>query len=50
MIKAPPPFSMACAGNRKKFPRPTAFPAIARINPTLEPQPAEAVFDIVSLV
>jgi hypothetical protein len=38
IIKAPPPFCTACTGKRRKLPNPTAFPAIARINPTLEPQ------------
>jgi hypothetical protein len=37
-MKAPPPFCIAWTGNRKKFPSPTALPAIAKINPTLEPQ------------
>jgi hypothetical protein len=46
-MKAPPPFSIACTGNRRKFPKPTAFPAIANINPTLDPQPADDVFDII---
>jgi hypothetical protein len=50
MIKAPPPFSTACTGNLRKFPKPTAFPAIAKIKPTREPQPAESEFDIVLLV
>jgi hypothetical protein len=38
IIKVPPPFCTACTGNLKKFPKPTEFPAIARINPTLDPQ------------
>jgi hypothetical protein len=33
IIKAPPPFWAACTGKRKKFPKPTALPAAARINP-----------------
>ena len=41
MIKAPPPFSIACAGKRKKLPRPTAFPAIAKTKPTREPHPED---------
>jgi hypothetical protein len=38
IIKAPPPFCIACTGNLKKFPNPTAFPAIASIRPTRDPQ------------
>ena len=33
MRKAPPPFCAACAGKRRKFPSPTALPAIARTSP-----------------
>jgi hypothetical protein len=28
---------MACTGNLRKLPKPTAFPAIASISPTREP-------------
>jgi hypothetical protein len=45
-MKAPPPFSTACTGNRRKLPNPTALPAIANIKPTLEPQPAACAFAI----
>jgi hypothetical protein len=38
MIKAPPPFSTAFTGKRRKLPNPTALPAIAKIRPTLLPQ------------
>ena len=31
-MKVPPPFCAACTGKRRKLPRPTAFPAMARIN------------------
>jgi GDP-L-fucose synthase len=41
MINAPPPFSIACAGKRRKLPRPTALPAIANMRPILEPQPVD---------
>jgi len=34
----------ACTGKRRKFPKPTAFPAIARIRPTREPHDSD--FDI----
>src|SRR3990167_10238487 len=35
-MKAPPPFSAAWTGKRRKFPRPMAFPARANISPILE--------------
>ncbi|MBM3984316.1 MAG: hypothetical protein FJ296_01280, partial [Planctomycetes bacterium] len=38
MRKAPPPFLAAWAGKRRKFPRPTALPAMARTRPTREAQ------------
>jgi hypothetical protein len=38
MIKAPPPLVAACTGNLKKFPRPTALPATARMTPIFELQ------------
>jgi hypothetical protein len=34
-MKAPPPFSAAWTGNRKKFPKPIALPAMAKISPVL---------------
>ena len=34
----PPPFAAAWRGKRKKFPRPTALPAMARIKPIRLPQ------------
>src|SRR3989338_2131397 len=37
IIKAPPPFWAAWTGNRRKLPRPTALPAIARMTPSWEP-------------
>lgn len=38
MMNVPPPFWIAWIGNRRKFPNPTALPAIAKIIPTLDPQ------------
>jgi hypothetical protein len=35
IMNAPPPFWSACPGKRRKFPRPTAEPATARITPRL---------------
>jgi hypothetical protein len=46
MINAPPPFSIACAGNLKKLPSPTALPAMAKMRPILEPQPEDVLFVI----
>ena len=37
-MKAPPPFWTACTGNLKKFPNPTAFPAIANMRQKHVPQ------------
>ena len=37
IMNAPPPFCTACTGKRKKFPNPTALPAMAKIKPTREP-------------
>ena len=37
IMKAPPPCAAAWPGKRKKFPRPTAEPATARITPTRVP-------------
>ena len=34
IMKAPPPFSAAWPGKRKKLPSPTAEPATARMTPT----------------
>ena len=36
-MNVPPPFCTAWTGKRKKFPKPTAFPAIAKMSPTREP-------------
>ena len=37
IMKVPPPFSTAWRGKRRKLPRPTALPAMARISPMREP-------------
>src|SRR5688500_2545497 len=36
-MNAPPPLLAACTGKRRKFPSPTAFPAMARIRPMRVP-------------
>ena len=36
-MKVPPPFWAACTGKRKKLPRPTALPAMARTRPMRVP-------------
>src|SRR5512141_238514 len=45
-MKVPPPFSTACRGKRKKLPRPTALPAMARISPMRDPQRAREVSSV----
>src|SRR5574338_1599655 len=37
IMNVPPPFCVSWLGKRRKFPRPTALPAMARIRPIREP-------------
>lgn len=43
MMKAPPPFCMTGTGKRKKNPKPTALPDMAKIRPILEPQDCDSL-------